>query len=283
MSSPFGPFPGPVSDLDPIVVTSPSIRCGTTLVQRLLCSSGEAVIWGEVAGQELETAASYLAGRALLLRGHAERLAEGRRRVLEEAVDEWLVDLTPDVEAYLQALGRGLVTFLEACRDGALSAGRRAWGLKYPGFSPGGLRFTVTCLPRSKVVFIHRPLGPCLASAKARGTVVSMAQAQEFADGWARRAEGALDLAGARNLLFLSYANLAERPDDALRRLAAFCEIGPLQTAPLGRRLNAWDTSTGLEGAAEGSYVRPVALVEAEERIVETAEAPVRDRLGALS
>jgi hypothetical protein len=283
MSAPLGAFPGPVSDIDPIIVTSPSIRCGTTLVQRLLCSSGEAVIWGEVAGQELETAASYLTGRTLLLRSHAERLAEGRRRVFEEGVDEWLFDLTPDVETYLQALGRGLVTFLEACKAEARAISRRSWGLKYPGLSPVALRFAVTCLPRSRIVWIHRPLGPCLSSAKARGTVGSLAQAAEFAEGWARRAEEAIALSGVGNFLLLPYEVLVGRPEEALPRLAGFCGLAALPAAALDRRINAWDSSTGLEGAAEGGYIAPARLVPAEERIVEAAEAPLRERLGALS
>ena len=43
-----------ISDLDPLVITSPVIRSGTTLLQRLLCSSPSALIYGELCAQDLE-------------------------------------------------------------------------------------------------------------------------------------------------------------------------------------------------------------------------------------
>ena len=43
-----------VTDLDPMIITAPTIRSGTTLVQRLLCSSTRGLIFGEPIAQDLE-------------------------------------------------------------------------------------------------------------------------------------------------------------------------------------------------------------------------------------
>jgi hypothetical protein len=51
-------FPAPSNflslDLDPLIIGSPTPRCGTTLLQRLLCSSQHALIYGEKCAQDLE-------------------------------------------------------------------------------------------------------------------------------------------------------------------------------------------------------------------------------------
>ena len=51
----------------PVLVTSPAIRSGSTLLQRLLCSSPDAIVFGEEIGKDLDLQLQILASRQLVL------------------------------------------------------------------------------------------------------------------------------------------------------------------------------------------------------------------------
>jgi hypothetical protein len=44
-----------LSELEPLFVTAPVTRCGTTLLQRLICSAPNALLFGESVAADMET------------------------------------------------------------------------------------------------------------------------------------------------------------------------------------------------------------------------------------
>ena len=92
-------------DLDPLIVTAPAIRSGTTLVQRLLCSSPNTLIYGEAVGGDLVFFLNLHATRALVVGADAPTQSRLLDEVLAGNVDNWVADLLPDPAGYVRALG----------------------------------------------------------------------------------------------------------------------------------------------------------------------------------
>ena len=78
---------GVVSSLDPIIVTSPTIRSGTTLLQRLLCSSGNALVYGEECGKDLELFLQLYASKVTMYAHSRQRFSSRLEGVLGGSAD----------------------------------------------------------------------------------------------------------------------------------------------------------------------------------------------------
>src|SRR5262245_39679830 len=89
--------------LAPIVVTSPTARCGTTLVQRLLCASCNAFVFGEHPAQYMRQLTAMFAA---LLRHSEENGAatDGDfERALAGALTDWRPGLAPPMHIMINA------------------------------------------------------------------------------------------------------------------------------------------------------------------------------------
>jgi hypothetical protein len=76
-------------NLAPIIVTSPSQRCGTTLVQRLISASDNAFLYGEDVGQDVRTLTVHLFEVMQLLDAIGEASDEDFRRALAGTLSDW--------------------------------------------------------------------------------------------------------------------------------------------------------------------------------------------------
>src|SRR5215470_18796534 len=94
------------NDLDPLIISAPTVRSGTTLLQRLLCSATNALIFGENCAQDLEFFLGAYISKRLMYHHYRDRFTETLTRVNSGATDDWILDLMPDIDGYLQALGR---------------------------------------------------------------------------------------------------------------------------------------------------------------------------------
>src|SRR5690349_3141683 len=117
-------MPPIVSDLDPLIVTAPSIRCGTTLLQRLISSSKNGLLFGETAANELITALQMAEIKAGMYSHNSAQFASSLAAFQAGGVNEWMIDLMPDLDGYLRALYDGYLTPIGYCREFARRAGR---------------------------------------------------------------------------------------------------------------------------------------------------------------
>ena len=91
------------SDLDPLLVTAPTIRCGTTLLQRLICSSGDALLFGEQAADELAVALRLLVARLRVFVQNPGHFAASLEAFAAGDVNDWMIDLMPDLDGFVRA------------------------------------------------------------------------------------------------------------------------------------------------------------------------------------
>lgn len=110
-------------DTAPLIVLGAGQRCGSTLVQRLLCSHPRVLIWGEHVGQ-LRTVLT--ATQRLRLWSQTNGVA-GRNELAAHGYQGFIANLSPDVDIINRA-GASFVETLFA--EPAADSGRPIWGFK---------------------------------------------------------------------------------------------------------------------------------------------------------
>lgn len=237
--------------LDPLIVVSAAPRMGSTLVQRLLCSSPNCLIFGDPIGHDAAFFLSYAHSKSLAANfGQMASL----ERVLNGDLDDFIADLTPETTAYGEARLRGLKAPLELCRDTAQAAGRPVWGWKMAGAADWALRLLPHYLSRARLIWIDRPLEPTLRSAKAAGMVGGADSAREFvaAAKASHAALAELERSSAVPLLRLGLDELTG-DETAIDRLQDFSGATRIDQTLLANRVNrhggGWTPPAELEPA----------------------------------
>lgn len=257
-----------------LFVSSPTARCGTTVVQRLLCSSPSALVFGEYGGAALIELATALTSRAkLLLR--AEMHATDLERALA-GEQFWYPHLLGDAPGFVELFRGALERCLAFHQQQTHARGRSLWGVKLPTVPVEALRNLRRLCPDSKVLYVVRDLVAAARSAKARCFVRTLAELQTFAETWR---EGVTAIEGLRadpRVHVLDYEAIERRDPDLLRELEAFTGMHGLDPAVLAARVNTWEGAPE-KGHAPGQYLAPCALDEDElevlERVVRCAPA----------
>ena len=267
--------------LSPVLVTSPTVRSGTTLLQRLLCRSPDALIYGEEIGKDLDLQLQISSSRRLVYGHSRQRFTDSLERVVAGDGNDWLLDLMPGIDGYLDALHSGAFAGLDYCRQHAQSLGRTVWGFKYPGWPPHLVRQLFDHLPGTRVVYLVRPLADTARSAKAWGAFTDEHGLHAFCQQWAQGQVFMQQWRQSHPVLVLSFDELVAQPAPALARLQDFLGIRTMDAGVLARRINnltqGLDTRHGHTG-----YIPPAALTPRELALVEaTTDALQLDKLAA--
>jgi Sulfotransferase family len=263
-----------VSDLDPFVITAPTIRSGTTLLQRLLCSSSKALIYGELCAQDLEFFLNFYTFKSQQYRFRHQEVSTSLSNVLARDVKQWIPTLMPEIPEYLSAIGRAAFAGITYCRDYAAGLGRPVWGFKYPGWNPATIRLMRAIMPRSRFIIIYRELKDCLKSAKAHamnyGVDFSKPETEEFCRSWHDNRTYLLSLSDEATVLPLQFDELIRQPRATLARLADFTGLDDMNPEVLNYRINTWAELDSVAQSKDG-YVAPVELDDSDWQIINAA------------
>ncbi len=261
-----------MQELKPVLVTSPTIRCGTTLLQRLLCSSSNALIYGEEIGKDLEMQLQIFASRKMIYSHSRQRFTSSLGNVMQGDTNDWIPDLMPDIDGYLESLRQGSFAGLAYCRQHAAEAGRTIWGFKYPGWPPHLLQMLSDAIPETRVIYISRNLVDCVRSAKAWGEIQGDAQLQHFCAQWVAQEKFMQRWQPLHPALMLSYESLIQEPDRAIDQLCDFLPFENLSRGVLRHKIN--NMTQGSDTRHQNNdYIEPAALTVAELDHIEAAIA----------
>jgi hypothetical protein len=264
-----------VTDLDPLIISSPVPRSGTTLLQRLFCSSRSTLIYGEKCAQDLEFFLNIYAFKTQEYNYSRERNQQNLQKVLRGEVNDWLQELMPETDGYLAAMQRAAFAGVTYGRDYALSVGRPNWGFKYPGWGAGTIRLLQAVMPQARFLFIIRDLGDCLKSAKAQQLVITPTEAQEFCQKWANNIAFYNMLRGDKSTLVVDFAALLANPEETMQAIAAFTGIQDMEAKIIQKKINTL-IGQNFEAQVKDGYIPPAELNEAELHMVEAVTAPFR-------
>ncbi len=220
----------------PVIVMSPAVRAGTTLVQRLLCSAPNTLIYGDTAGQEVEFFARYAAIKTQVLYSQQQMTAPVRSAVLAGDVSDFITPLAPALSAHIEGLRDAAMAWLRACEKDAQSAARPVWGWKLAGADAVALASLAQWFPEARWVWVTRDLADCYRSAKAAGMVHSAADAVNFR----RSAEAALTAFTPleSRALHLNYEAMVSDPEGTVRLLETHTGAAGIDAAVFAKRVN---------------------------------------------
>lgn len=222
----------------PIFIFSAGWRSGSTLLQRLVMSRSQAIVWGEPLG---DTATLPRLAHSLEIIGHdwpPQHFFPGNIPASALA-GEWIANLTPDISR-LRAAHRSF--FLTWLRDAAANNyGITRWGLKEVRLTMDHARYLHWLFPDAKFLFIYRNPLDAFKSWKGNrwrspwpGYYRNSALA--FARHWSRLVSGFLAGHGEVGGMLIRYEDLADGLVD-LDRLAVYLEFDSLDPAPLARKI----------------------------------------------
>lgn len=187
----------------PVFIFSAGPRSGSTLLQRLITSSGEVLVWGESNGA-INNILNSLRLLEISLRPFNEGGAHGAEHfrnflLSKNKSNQWVANMNPPIGHVMQTY-KNMFENLYGAPAKALNFKR--WGIK----EVRGTKFTIHMLrlifPEAKFIFLVRNPMHCLRSIKQRN--------YSFADNWGRPVTGNKATYFAENWAQLSSAYHAE-------------------------------------------------------------------------
>jgi hypothetical protein len=251
-----------MKELDPIIILSAAPRMGTTLVQRLLCSARDCLIFGDTIGHDAAFLASYLSSKQIAIRSHAPRTDPLLQGVLGGNTAEFIADLSPPSEAHLDVLAAMAAHPLALCRDTARSHGRPVWGWKQAGAQAWFIGLLPSVFPKARVIQVDRDLAGTARSAKAAEMVGEGADFSRFIQGAHHSRQALASLSGKLPLLRIDLADLLEKPEAVISSLEDFSSCARIDRSVLSVKLNH----------PQGVLLPPAGLSDAEAAFIETLE-----------
>ncbi len=270
----------------PVFVTAPTARNGVTLLQRLLNSSRQIIVYGENA-HFCEHLPAAVCEMLRIQRTAAQTQAESRRRFLQETTEFWTSNLWPDAEAYLN---QTLATFQDFARLYATCTkryGYNRWGIKHPFSSIAAFESFFMMFPQARFVYVYRNVFDVARSAKARRFVKNAADCARLAASWQQSVLRVRDVQ-RDNLLRIRYEDLVAEPNAWITRLADFTGVTGIDPSIMQRKINTFRGPRD-HGYSPTEYIAPTALTDEEhDAIASAADAGLRamhyvDRAGAAA
>lgn len=219
----------------PIFIAAPVRRSGTTLLQRLCCGSGEALVFGESAANDLVQAGMMFDYKRQFVSYNAGRRDELLAEVREGKVNQWIPDILPEIEEYLAIHAEALNTL---CSGFAKTAKCPRWGVKLPEWPVASLAFWQHHLPESRTIYIIRDVQECVRSAQAAGMILDADHESQFRQAYENNVALARKDLLPGQTYFLDYANLTGSSADVeLDQIAKFLGLTSLPASVLAVRV----------------------------------------------
>jgi hypothetical protein len=229
--------------LAPILVLASGQRCGSTLVQRLLTSHPEIMIWGEHGGH-----LRRLFEMVDIMRAWDEGVAPPAREAFASGAHQsWMANVLPGRDAIDNAARAFMRAFLG---DPAAALGRPRWGFKEVRFGYEDAAALRTVFPELRVVHVTRDPRKMLISLdwweQQRGwwgrdfTKIAVSD-------WEGVNRSFIDAAEGRESWWISwrYEDLTARPDEFVAAVAALvgADAGDFDASVFERRVSDYTNS----------------------------------------
>ncbi len=250
-----------LKQIHPVVVTAPTARNGITLLQRLLNSSRQIIVYGE--NKHLcEHATCLVYSAAGIHTSGAAELGLARKRFLTETTEFWSSSLWPDTGLYLQRTIEGFARLVDVYEVCSQRYGFSRWGIKHPFSSLVDFDRFFSLLPAGQFIYVYRNPFDVARSAKARQFATTPADFVRLASNW-RESVAAVRRAQRANLLVIKYEALVADPEPWLARIEEFTGIYNIDRSVMHRRFNTFCGPTEC-GCSPTEYIPPAPLTDAE-------------------
>jgi hypothetical protein len=250
----------------PTIITAPTARNGITLIQRLLNSTRQAMIFGEnrqfVQTLPTLTITNYVNHQ----QGHAE-LEASRQKFLNETTEYWSSNLWPDSGRYMMLTFEMFYKAAMIYRQTAQECGFKHWGIKNPMTDRKMVHNLGQLMRTARFVVIYRNPFDVVASAKARQFITDQQQVTQYARQWQDNLQAVRDHP-PNHLMLIQHEQLTAEPEPILQELESFTGLTGIDRSVLGRKINTFAAPEGAGHAPDG-YIAPESLTEQEVTVIE--------------
>ncbi len=258
----------------PILIASPLRRSGTTLIQRLISSASNGLIYGETCANDFQMISNLVASKQSFMLQHKDWRNDQIKKVLEGKVNDWIPDLMPDIDEYLQGFRGMLKSLVENYGGFASKEGRPVWGMKMPEWNPSNLVLLQQVLPETKIIYLSRNLKDCVRSAKKIEMVMGDNEVNQFCHAWKQFSEYAKLHLQNDKVMHLNYEDLIADPEQWINKIELFSGAKDIDRLVMQVKVNTYANDHKLAGS-EKPYLEPATLTEGELAIVDAFLASV--------
>ncbi len=249
----------------PIFIVAPSRRCGTTLLQRAINSSKEAVIYGENFNF-LENYPEMLSGVVGNLRIKIRNTKYARTRVLSGDCDFDASMLYPDYEEYARIMTDHLLRMFRYYERKSKYYGYETWGLKHQIRSAKAFLAFFRFFRSARYIFLYRNIIDAAKSDKARFPT-KYNKPENFGTlglVWSSNVQFMRQMTG-NNVLHLDYRDISPPSSVMIENIKQFCGISHMDNDIFQKRINVSPILDSLSVTEKTSnYRAPKELTEAE-------------------
>ena len=249
----------------PTIVTAPTARNGITLVQRLLNSTRQTMIFGENK-QLVEVLPHMAASNHSIHVNMRQELEASRRKFLEETTEYWSSDLWPDTGRLMMIAFEMFYKAVMAYQQSAQDCGFSKWGIKHPVNGPNTIHVLGQLLQTARFVMVYRNPFDVVASAKARQFITNPAEVAKYAGQWRKNLQAVRD-SPPPHLMMIRHETLTAEPEPVLQELETFAGVSGIDRSVLSRKINTFQGQTE-RGHAPSGYIEPVELTEQERQLI---------------
>ncbi|MGK2740808.1 sulfotransferase [Tepidicaulis sp. LMO-SS28] len=270
-------------NLSPIFISSPLGRSGTTLLQRLICSSDNGICYGESLAQDFLNYFEYFSKRLQGLEAREKQNAEYWEAILNGRTDFWMPGLELPGGAGKQALLNAALQVPLSAAQMSNELGRPIWAIKKPTVGLDSLIAPMRYLSSMNVIYIYRDPFDTLRSYKARGWLDNLEKVAEYARLWVINTAfievlGELDDHAKARLHVVRYEDFVADTEKGVDELCDFADLDGVSHEAADVKINSF-SPTHAERAIDRNYVEPEPLTDEEIGIIADVCA---DRLAAL-
>lgn len=215
------------SDSQPLFIFASGWRSGSTLLQRLLVSSGKIIIWGEPYEPN-----ELIQNLAMPLRGITNEFPNSSWFISDKSKDihrlsqRYIANLYPEIDCLINSQINFLLNLFEKY---ALEKGFSRWGLKAVRLDIDHAIYLNWLFPKSKFIFLYR--NPYNAYNSFKGNYwykkypgQPVYTAKQFGQNWKNLITGYLNGHKKINSLLLSYEDICSDKFD-FEQLSEFCNL----------------------------------------------------------
>ena len=260
-----------VKQMTPVFVVAPTARNGITLIQRLLNTTRQIIVYGENTAF-VQTMPSLVHSAVQTHVRLGPEMEETRKRFLHETTEFWSSGLWPDTNRF-QLLAFEAFYKMAAHYQGCTEDyGHVRWGLKNPMDGPQMIERLQILMPAARFVFIYRDLFDVARSAKSRQFIRNSDDLVHYARTWRENLTAVLADRSDR-VCALQYEDLLARPEHHIPRLEQFAGVTGIDAGVLDRKINTFDGPED-RGLSPTGYVEPQTLSGEEIRTLREHAAP---------
>jgi hypothetical protein len=260
---------------NPILVSSPAPRSGTTLVQRLITSSDNGICYGEFCGRRIVELCEFAHKELVAVQSNRERQEYEWNNILEGNHDYWMVGLDLPGEFPGNALIGAVQVYRQNYDAATRAIDKEIWAAKVPKVSFRDVVKTSDLINDLKCIYIYRNVYDVMKSQKTKGWFRSEADLVVACEEWLANTEviAALKRAAFQNqptmLHVVQYEDLTENLQDNIEQIEAFTGLSGIKSEVADTKVNTWKPTSRENLEPRVSYEAPQGLARHECELID--------------